>query len=66
MGKYLSDAELIHSFADGKVLQYKSPRNEAWIDWTRDDCPEFVRLNGNEWHIKPAEPKKMFVDCFLY
>ncbi len=32
-------ANLIHAFADGKVLQYKEKGLEEWMDWTNKFCP---------------------------
>jgi len=48
------NAELIHAFADGKVLQFK--RLNEWFDWEGGYLPA-VHLGG-DWRIKPDEPKK--------
>ena len=46
------------AFFSGKTLQYKGPLDipDAWIEWTDFRCPGF--RDGNEWRVKPAEPKK--------
>ena len=49
-------ADLIHAFADGKVLQFHF--EDEWHDWNEDHCPSFL-IQEREWRIKPNEPKKV-------
>ncbi len=49
-------ADLIHAFADGKVLQFMD--RGKWKDWDSDYCPNTVHY---EVRIKPDEPKKAVI-----
>lgn len=55
-------AELIHAFADGKVLQFLSSRSSNWLDYSNTMCPDF---SDGVWRIKPNEPKKAVIATFI-
>lgn len=52
-----------HAFFDGKTLQYQC-ENGDWVDWTCSYCPGFNE--GFKWRIKPDEPKKVKLACWLH
>ncbi len=54
-------ADLIHAFADGKILQYMD--KDRWIDWAHDYCPNTVHCTVR---IKPGVAKKVKLECWLH
>jgi hypothetical protein len=53
-------ADLIHAFADGKVLQYK--QEDHWFNYNGKLVPTF---GVSEWRIKPDEPKKAVIATLI-
>jgi hypothetical protein len=59
-------ADLIHAYADGKVLQRLVAQGDGttdWLTWHSSYCPDFN--DGNEWRIKPDEPKKAVIATWV-
>ena len=55
-----------HAFFDGKTLQYEEDNGDCcyWEDWIDPYCPNF--RDGFKWRIKPDEPKKLELACWLH
>ena len=51
-----------HAFFDGKTLQYQNG-DGSWMIWEYPYCP---KLTYGIWRIKPDEPKKVKLACWLH
>ena len=60
-------ADLIHAFADGKVVQLRTKNlpTSKWETWNNSYCPDFD-FSCVEWRIKPDEPKKAVIATMLF